>query len=1387
MNHDDPNADASHGATEDAQDGSLGGSARSRLPFPVVGIGASAGGISALTALFEALPADSGMAFVVIVHLSPDHESIIDQLIGRVTPMPIQKVSSRTPIESNHVYVISPSVQLSMNDGHIEVSPASRLRGRPVSIDVFFRTLAEVHWERSMAVVLSGTGSDGSLGIQRIKECGGVTLTQSPEDAEYEGMPASAIATGAVDFVLTAAEIGPKLASLWESALGIELPVSSDSTLAVEAPPSVDADLLAEQALQRVMLLLRERSGHDFSHYKRATVLRRLERRLQVNRLRTLPQYSEFLELHFEETQALLKDLLISVTNFFRDPEAFRALGTEFAGARTEPPHGPQMLRAWTAGCATGEEAYSVAIVLSEYAVRHCPLAAIRVFASDIDKSAIAVARAGIYPDTIVADVSAVRRHQFFSKEAGRLRVRKDLRDKVLFSFHNLLHDPPFSHVDLVCCRNLLIYLDRTTQRKVLEVLHFALRPGGLLFLGSSESAEAAGELFEAVNKKFRIYRASPVHGTRRSLPSIDLKGRCRLPFAFDPPMSVPSNLAEVHERLRHANATPSVLTDERANILHSTPTAGAFLRFAPGAPSRDLLDVVRPELRLELRTAIFQAAQSGQSVTARRTPMQLGGRTEWIAITARPVAQGDSRFMLVLFDAVQSTLGADPVSTDTAADPRIALLEQELQSMRAQLQGSLGESATSTEELRASNEELQSINEELRSTTEELETSKEELQSVNEELSTVNQELKTKIEESDVVNDDLKNLIASIDIASIFVDRNLCIKRFTPAAVHLFNLIASDVGRSLLDITHRLDYPALEADIVHTLESLRVVEREVGGPQGRIYLMRALPYRTQADVIDGAVLNFVDITATRRAEEELRIGERRMRMVVESTKDYAIITFDVDGFVTSWNIGAERMFGYAEVEMIGQSMTLIFTPRDRDLGIPQDEWRRAREDGRATDERWHQRKDGSTFYCSGIVTPMYDNGLVGYAKIARDLSDAKRTEAQLEALLVKETQLRAELQAAGALKDDFLAVMSHELKHPLNLISVNAELLSRMPEVRALPTVTRAADVIRRTVIHQAKVIDDLLDLSRRQTGKLALDLAPIDWASIIAHVLDAVKGDVEERQLKVETALEPGASRVMADAVRVEQIIWNLVSNALKFSSPKGRLQVALSVDGADARLDVTDTGQGIDASFMPHVFDLFRQANRGTTRSQGGMGIGLALVKSLAEAHGGRVAVASEGIGRGSRFSVWLPLAGEVTAPRAPRRPASGVAAMHLLLVDDSVDALESFATLLSLEGATVTTASSARQALEASEGARFDLIVSDVAMPEMDGYELMALLRQMPALARVPAIALTGFGRPQDEERAMEAGFDAHLTKPVRLETLLATIAQLELRQQDSRKA
>ncbi|WLH66255.1 CheR family methyltransferase [Pseudomonas sp. FP2309] len=1356
----------------------------SNLSFPVVGIGASAGGLRAVKAFFEHMPKDCGMAFVVVLHLSPDHQSVADKIIQESTGMPVSQVNGATPIDKNRVYVISPAHVLSMNDGYLSVSPAVREGGSHIAIDLFFRDLADTHKERAFCLILSGTGSDGAVGLSRIKEQGGITLVQTPEDAEFDGMPLAAIETQMVDLVLPVVEMPQKLMDLWRNAQSIILPTADDPEIKT-SPPATERDAaVAEQLLLDILIQLRACTGHDFKHYKRATVLRRIERRLQVTAQPDLAAYYNYLQDNPEETKALLGDMLIGVTNFFRDREAFEALERDVIpnlvkSLEDSVPHREEV-RVWSAGCSTGEEAYSLAMLVAEQLALDASGAKMQVFATDIDERAITHGRNGVYPEAIITDVPPPRLRQYFAKEKNQhYRVRKEIREKVLFAKHSLLADPPFSQIDLIVCRNLLIYLDREVQRDILQMFHFALRPGGYLFLGSSESADGCLDLFVPVDKRNRIFRVRAGSSAMRRAPTMPRSGYLRpttTPTATETKAPNKVSFADIHLRALEQAAPPSVIVDVQADILHMSEGAGRFLRYVAGEATHNLLALVHPDLRLDIRTTLFQVQQSNLPVTSRKVRIQRDEGACLVDITARPFRHDgtESDYVLVIFQETEigpqtSAAGA----TSHAENEIMGNLERELQRTKLHLQDTIEQSEIASEELKASNEEMQAVNEELRSATEELETSKEELQSINEELLTVNYELKTKVEETDKVNDYLTNLIASTDIATVFVDRNMRIRWFTPRATDIFSMLPVDTGRSLMDITHRLDYPEMTDDAATVFESLSMIEREISSKEDRWYIARLLPYRSSEDHIDGTVLTFIDITKRRQAEEELRLGEERMRLVAESTHDFAIIILDDQGTITDWNTGAELIFGYNKAEVLGTYYDLIFSPEDREAGAPESELRAAREKGRGEDERWHVRKDGSRFYCSGEVTQLKSDSLQGYVKIARDLTGHKRTQDE-------QSQRLMETQTKSHLKDEFFAVMSHELKHPLNLIQLNAELLRRLPATKTADPAIKAVNTICEAVSSQARIIDDLLDVARVRTGKLKLKKQPIDLIRMLQDVHAVVLADGRRRQVTLQTPSDQGPMIVDVDPTRIEQVIWNLVNNALKFTPEGGQVQLVLSRSDGRAQLDVIDSGTGLAEDSLEKIFDLFGQAeNQHQTHQREGLGIGLSLVRQLVEAHDGSVSVHSKGLGFGCTFSVWLPLCEQqdLLPFDSEQGEDERLEGIKVLLVDDSTEVLDVLNLLLAMEGAQVSAFSDPENALKAAHEGQYDLIISDIGMPKMNGHELMRQLRTIGHLRRVPAIALTGYGAGGNQKKAVESGFSTHISKPVAHDSLITVIEKL----------
>jgi two-component system, chemotaxis family, CheB/CheR fusion protein len=1016
-----------------------------RHQLVVVGIGASAGGIKALSEFFSHMAADSGAAFVVILHLSPNHDSRLAEVLQRVTSMPVLQVHEATRIQPDHVYVIPPNQTLEVSGGMLRVLPPKTPEERHAPVDMFFRSLGDTYGAAAVAVILSGTGPNGSSGMKRIKERGGLALAQDPGEAEYAEMPHNSLATGLVDYVLPVAEM-PRQIVAYQRRLAAAYDRISDPP--AEPDTTTDSATLASvrtaQDWRDILAALRLRTGQDFSNYKPSTLRRRVQRRLDVRGLQRLPQYAALLRDDPEEPGLLMKEMLISVTSFFRDREAFAALERRVVPELLERHRDGSQLRVWSVGCATGEEAYSLAMLLTE---RAGPNARpnVQVFATDLDEAAVAQGREALYTPADVADVSPERLQRFFQREPRGYRVRRELRELVVFARHNVLRDPPFSHLDLVSCRNLLIYLNRTVQDRLMETFHFALRPGGFLFLGTSESVTDGTDLFVRIDKEGHIFESRTV----TSRPSLLLPDRMSTALSsqlISEQKPSPDRISpgDLHLRLLEEYAAPSLVVNDEHVLLHASPAATRFLQVPPGEPVRDVLRLIAPELRPDLRTSLHVAAQKRSTVVVGGIRVNVNGddRAEVLTLHVKPVLRdGDPPrgYFLVVLESADDVLAVAPapetVLAHSVGGGEHPALENEVQRVKTQLRTTIEQYETHSEEARAANEELQAMNEELRSAAEELETSKEELQSVNEELTTVNQELKNKIDELGLTSNDFQNLIYSTDIATIFLDRSLRIKMSTPAAQNIFNLLPTDLGRPLSDITSTLIDGDFQASMHEVLEKLVIVEREVKTLDGRHFLMRIRPYRTVDDRIEGLSLTFHDISDWRLAELRVRGSEERLRILVDSIIDYAIFTMNDDGDIDSWNSGAERAFGYSEHEILSQPSAVLFTPEDRAAGVPDEELSTARRDGRADDERWHMRKDGTRIYCSGVMSRLTDPLKPGFVKIARDLTtqeqaalELERAHDQLEHRIAARTeQLRAEV-TERTIAQDHVTNLLHRL-----------------------------------------------------------------------------------------------------------------------------------------------------------------------------------------------------------------------------------------------------------------------------------------------------------------------------------------------------------------------
>ncbi len=825
--------------------------------FPIVGIGASAGGMEAIETFFSAMPVNARMAFVIIQHLSPTHKSLMSSLLAKHTRMKVMEAQDGIKIEPGCVYINPPDRNMALINGTLcfmELPAARELR---LSVDYFFRTLAEDREEKAICIILSGTGSDGTLGVKAVKEKGGLVMVQSPESAKYDGMPRSAISAGLADYVLPPENMPEQLMKYMQH------PYMGQTSEIVSDEEGF------QKHIKKIFVLIRLHTGHDFSHYKISTVRRRIARRMAVHQIDSIGIYVRYIQENPQETELLFKDLIIGVTRFFRHPEAFDMLKQSVIPALLENKNPESEIRIWVPGCSTGEEAYSIAMIFAEVMEMLKKHFEIRIFASDIDPDAIRYARAGKYPDSIAGDVSEERLKQFFTKEDNGYKVRKSVRESVVFSVHNIIKDPPFSKTDMVSCRNLMIYMDSVLQKKMLSLFHYSLNENGILFLGTSESIGGASDLFSAVDVKGKIYRRRP--GNEAKTEDHVRLPLCDLPVSFRKKETSACSGADIHslfEKLVVRDyALPCVLINGKSfEILHFVGQTEKYLSLPSGKADFNLMKMAREGLRNKLAEMIWQAVRERRSAVCRNVSFQCNNAgVHAVDLEVRPLREpaGLEGFVLVIFD--DRAYPETPVrKTDGISEndlPAVAAIQQELRMTRENLQVFVEELEASNEELRSTNEEMQSVNEELQSANEELQTSKEELQSTNEELVTVNSELRSKVDELSQVNNDVNNLFASIEIGIVFLDARLCIRKYTPVATGIFNLIPSDMGRSISDITSNLLYEAFCEDAKTVLDTLIRKEFEVQHKTGNWYAVRILPYRTMDNVIDGLVITFTDIT----------------------------------------------------------------------------------------------------------------------------------------------------------------------------------------------------------------------------------------------------------------------------------------------------------------------------------------------------------------------------------------------------------------------------------------------------------------------------------------------------------------------------------------------
>ena len=1370
--------------------------------FPIVGIAASAGGLEAFTQLLKHLLTDTGMAFVLIQHLHPNHKSLLSEILARVTQMPVSEVQSGVTVEPNQVYIIPPNTKMILSGGVLQLTPREKVHGKYMPADAFFSSLAADRGHKAIAVVLSGADGDGSLGLKAIKAAGGVTFAQCEDTAKFDSMPNTAVATGNVDFVLPPGKIAEELANLSRN------PFISNSQ------PLITPEKLPEQgnALATIFALLRSALGVDFSHYKPNTLDRRIQRRMLLYKLERLEDYAQYLQENPAEVKALYEEILIHVTSFFRDTEVFQLLKERVFLSIMLSKSAELPIRIWVAGCSTGEEVYSIAISLLEFLSDKLTPPPIQIFATDISEMAIDKARSGIYAENQMVEVSPERRRRFFNAIEDRgYQINKTVRDLCVFARQDLGSDPPFSNLDIISCRNVLIYLDETLQKRILPIFHYSLNPTGFLLLGTSESTGKYSDLFTLIDKKYKIY-AKKVTANRPIFSFVT----SNYPIAkLDEPQPGNSNPSDEFDLEKKTDqlilsryAPVGVVINDKMEVLQFRGEIDLYLKLAPGKPSLNLFKMVRQGLLVELRATIYQAQQ--QKILVRREGLRIeeSELSKIVNLEVIPFKPGTDEefYFLVLFEQAPPTVNNlssfNPESQEQPdLEREIVRLKQELVTAKQEqagtqeyLQAVIQQQEHINQDLKVANEEILSSNEELQSTNEELEIAKEEIQATNEELNTTNEELRSRNLELHQLNNDLTNLLASINIPILILTSDLRIRRFTPMAQRLFNLIPGDAGRPLSDIRTNLDIPDLEPLILEVLDTLSIKELEVKTLGGHWYNLRIRPYRTIENQIDGVVLVLIDIDVLKRSAATLEQARNYAEGIVE-TVQVPLIVLDSDLRVNKANRSFYETF---QVSPSQTAQSLIFELGNGQWNLPG--LRSLLEDILANDTSIHNLEVEHRFEQIGQKTMLLNGWKIiqqGDAQMIllaiEDITERKQFELERSQLLAQEQSARQQAEIANRAKDEFLSNLSHELRNPLNTILSWAQLFRTRNLDEA--AVTRAWEVVDQSAKVQAQLIDDMLNVSRITSGKLHLNTRLIDLVSVVDAAIESIEFSAEAKSIQIVSQLN--SATVVGDFDRLQQVLWNLFSNAIKFTPVGGRVEITLEAVDTHAQIQVSDTGIGISADLLPYIFDRFRQGDSSSNKTTRGLGLGLSIVRHLVELHGGTVQAQSSGEGQGTMITVRLPLRSmppEITPPTSlepsilsgmdtldGKNPSLTLEGLCILAVDDQADSRDLIKWMLEDFGAEVVVVTSAREAIAALTESpdRYNLLLADIGMPEEDSYSLIRQVRALDASGegQIPAVAITAYVSEQEQQMAIDAGFQMHIAKPIDPTQLVLMIVNL----------
>ena len=1301
-------------------DGGLVTRERRKRPEFVVGIGASAGGLESLQRFFGNVGEPAGMTFVVVQHLSPDFESLMDELLARHTSLPVVKVSDGMEVEAGHIYLIPPGKDMTIGAGRLRLTDRSPRDKLSLPIDNFLRSLAADVGAGSIAVILSGTGSDGSRGALAVAERGGLVLAESDASAKFHGMPRSVMDAGCVDRVLDAEEMGEALRRY------LEVPTAARRLVEPDGGASGDLASLLE--------LLRGRSGIDFSSYKPATVARRVNRRLLLHHNDALAEYVEQVRNDTDELDALIRDLLIGVTRFFRDTEAYKrvaALIDEHIGKLSVD----ETFRIWSAGCATGEEIYSLTMLANEAFRRRGQPPRVKAFATDVHEGSLRQAGSGRYPMQAMENVPEDLRERWFEQVGESWQAKSELRGQIVFARHDMLKDAPFTRINLLACRNLLIYFSRPAQRKALTFCHFGLRTDGILFLGPSEAPLGLEDEFSVVDSRWKLFRK---RRDVRLLPNPDL-------VPFTPSRPGPAARAErdtdlagqARKLLLDRFGPPALLVGPDGRLIHAFGGAAEYIRHRDGEVSLAVLDLLGDDLRFAVSATLQRVRKHGEPAGFRGVELADGQVVDVEVSMLHPDADSVSPVLIVLkpVDADRQGPLRNQFSGSDVPDlavERIADLEDELGQTRENLQTALEEMETSNEELQASNEELMAANEELQGTN-------EELHSVNEELYSVNAEYQSKIEELKEVTSDLNQLLDTAQVHTLFLDRELRIRRFTAGMGRLFDLLPQDEGRYLTTFTHRLKAREIHDRLRTVRDTDQGFESTVEAEDGRSFLMRIVPYR-RGDRSEGVLLTLLDITELQRATS----ARDRLASVIDATSDF-IGMASPEGLLLTLNPGGRELIGYGAEEDLPDEIAACHPDWAWEIvsatGIPT-----ARERGRWSGRTAVKRRDGSEVPVSQIIIAHRDSesdDVAYYSTIIRDLTD--------------EVAMMESLQEADERKNEFIAMLAHELRNPLQAIRVSLDLVNDTGATH----LERASRIIGHQVEQLRRLVDDLMDVSRITRGKISLKREPMDLTALLREQFDGTGRCMDDRhELDVELPDEP--VWIDGDSARVEQIVGNLLTNACRYSPGGTRVRLELTADDEDTRLSVIDQGVGLTPEDIEAIFEPFVQRAGG---QRSGLGLGLTLIRKLMLLHGGEVTATSAGQEQGSCFTVTFPridAAPGVASTETRERERS--LDLRVLAVDDNRQALDSLVRLLELRGCTVHSAERGSTAIQLASEHELDAAVIDIGLPDTTGHQVAEALRAAHG-DRLRLVAVTGYGQQEVRERALEAGFDDFLVKPV----------------------